>query len=135
MCIYRFIYWIANDIPIQLSGDGSQSRDFTFVEDIARGTIAASQKTGYEIINLGGGQSPTSLLNVIEDIEKLLGKKATITHTPFHCADIRNTQASISKAAKLLNWVPQTSFQEGLEKTVSWYLKNRDFCDSIDLPA
>ncbi len=76
MSPYRFIKWIAEEETIQMFGDGSQSRDFTYVDDIARGTIAATQNVGYEIINLGGGRNPISLNTIISKLEVLLGKKA-----------------------------------------------------------
>ena len=63
MCIFRFIKWIVSGIPIELFGDGSQSRDFTFVDDIARGTIAATKSVGYEVFNLGGGNQPMRQLS------------------------------------------------------------------------
>ena len=74
MCVFRFIKWIAEGTPIILFGDGSQSRDFTYVDDIARGTIAALNPLGYEIVNLGGGNIPVSLNKIIEWIEGFLGK-------------------------------------------------------------
>jgi nucleoside-diphosphate-sugar epimerase len=135
MCIYRFIYWIDNNIPITLFGDGKQSRDFTFVEDIAKGTILASEVEGYNIINLGGGKEPVSLLEVISTLEELLGKKANIEHREFHQADLKSTKANIEKAKKLLNWEPSTDLKTGIEKTVKWYIDNRERVNKIKLPC
>lgn len=133
MCIFRFIKWIDEGTPIELFGDGSQTRDFTFVEDIARGTILASQKElGFEVINLGGGREPTSLKQVIQIIEKLLGKQAKINYKPFHKADIQDTQAEISKAKKLLSWSPEIGIQTGIEACVKWYLDNKELVHSIN---
>ena len=73
MSIFRFVKWIAEEKEIELFGDGSQSRDFTYVDDIARGTIAAAKNLGYEIINLGGGNQPVSLNKIISELERLLG--------------------------------------------------------------
>ena len=64
MAMFRFLEWIENETPIELFGDGEQSRDFTYVDDIARGTIAAQKPVGYEIINLGGGNNPVSMNQV-----------------------------------------------------------------------
>jgi UDP-glucuronate 4-epimerase len=123
MSIFRFIKWIDEGTPIELFGDGSQSRDFTFVDDIALGTIAASErKVGYEIINLGGGNNPISLQVVLGQLEKMLGKKAKYDQKPFHIADLKETWADISKAEKLLEWKPKISLEEGLQKSVDWYL-------------
>jgi len=83
MSIFRFIKQIDQDEPITIYGDGSQSRDFTFVEDIAEGTVAALKKVGYEIINLGNN-NPNKLMEAIHLIEENLGKKANIQFTnPF----------------------------------------------------
>jgi len=112
-------------------GDGSQSRDFTYVNDIASGTIAAIQDVGYEIINLGGGRNPVSLNTIIEKLETLIGKKAVIDHKPFHIADLLETWADIEKAKNLLNWEPKVSLDEGLDKSVSWYFKNQHLIQKI----
>jgi nucleoside-diphosphate-sugar epimerase len=124
MAIFRFIKWIDAKTPIELFGDGTQSRDFTFVDDIARGTIAAMKPVGYEIINLGGGNKPVSLNAVIEKIEGLLGKKASVVHCPFHKADFKITWADISKANRLLDWRPTVSLDDGLARCVAWHKQN-----------
>ena len=131
MSPYRFIKWIAEEETIQMFGDGSQSRDFTYVDDIARGTIAAIQDVGYQIINLSGGRNPVSLNTIISKLEELLGKKAKIDHKPFHVADLMETWADIQKAKNLLDWEPMVSLDEGLEKSVSWYMQNRDWLKGI----
>lgn len=124
MSIFRFIKWIDEGKPVELFGDGSQSRDFTYVDDIARGTIAATRPVGYEIINLGGGNNPISMSQVIARIELALGKKAAIDHKPFHQADMKATYADISKAGRLLNWSPHTSPYDGFRLSVDWYRAN-----------
>lgn len=133
MSIFRFIKWIDEGKPIILYGDGSQSRDFTYVDDIAEGTILATKEVGYEIINLGGGKNPISLKTVIETIEKHLGKKANIDYRPFHKADLKETWADITKAEKILGWKPKVSFEEGIKKTVEWYLENREFLKDVEV--
>ena len=131
MSIFRFIKWIDEEIPIELLGDGTQSRDFTFVDDIARGSVAALRGVGYEIINLGGGRNPVALNAIIERLEYLLGKKAKIDHKPFHVADIRETWADIQKAKELLGWEPCVSLDEGLEKSVKWHMDNQDWLKDV----
>jgi UDP-glucuronate 4-epimerase len=133
MSVFRFIRWIDEGVPIELFGDGSQSRDFTYVDDIARGTIVAIKPVGYEIINLGGGRNPVSLNVIIERLESLLGKKAKIDNKPFHIADIKETWADIDKAKNLLGWEPQVSLDEGLEKSVRWYVDNREWLKDIEV--
>jgi len=85
MSIFRFIKWIdEGEHPVILHGDGSQSRDFTYIDDIARGTMAATvTETGFEIINLGGGAKPVSISKLIKMLEELLGKKAKVVKNPF----------------------------------------------------
>lgn len=134
MCIFRFIKWIDEGTPIELFGDGTQSRDFTFVDDIARGTILALKPVGYEIINLGGGNQPVSLISIIEKLESLLGKKAIIENKPFHKADIKTTWADISKADQLLGWSPQVSLDDGLAQCVQWHRNHLPWSAEIVLP-
>lgn len=134
MSIFRFIKWIDEGTPIELFGDGTQSRDFTYVDDIARGTIAAGQPVGYEIINLGGGKNPLSLQTIIAWLEEMLGKPAAYSRKPYHVADIKETWADISKAARLLSWSPSVSVPDGLKETVRWYLQNRPWVRNVVLP-
>jgi nucleoside-diphosphate-sugar epimerase len=133
MSPYRFIKWIAEEETIKMFGDGSQSRDFTYVDDIARGTIAAIQDVGYQIINLGGGRNPVSLKTIISKLEELLGKKAKIDHKPFHVADLMETWADISKAKNLLGWEPKVSLEDGLEKSVQWYIDNQHWLKEVQV--
>ena len=131
MSIFRFIKWIAEGTPMELFGDGTQSRDFTYVDDIARGTIAALKPIGYEIFNLGGGNNPISLNQIIEWIEESLGKKVIIENKPFHKADMKSTWADISKAEQLLGWKPQVDIKEGVENCVQWYRENQSWLKDI----
>ncbi len=133
MCIFRFIKWIDEGVPMELFGDGSQSRDFTHVDDIARGTIAALKPVGYEIVNLGGGRNPIALTVIIAKLEELLGKKAQYDHKPFHIADIKETWADISKAERVLGWKPQIGIDEGLRQCVDWYKANKSWLKDVRL--
>jgi len=131
MSIFRFIKWILEDRPIEIYGDGTQARDFTYIDDIARGTILALKPLGYEIINLGGGRNPVSINEVIEILEEYLGKKAKRIYLPFHKADIKVTWAEIEKAKNLLSWEPEITLREGLKKTVEWALENIDLVKKV----
>lgn len=133
MSIFRFIKWIDEGTPIELFGDGSQSRDFTYVDDIARGTIAAMKPLGYEVINLGGGNEPVTIAQVIEFIENQLGKKAVLARKPFHKADIKETSADIGKASRLLDWQPQVAPLDGFHKCVAWHMNNRCWLERVIL--
>ena len=116
MAPYRFCKWIIEGKPIKLNGDGNQSRDFTYIDDIASGTILAEKNLGYEIVNLGGGKEPITINQFISLIEEITGKKAIIEHLPFHSADMDSTMADIRKAKRILNWEPTIGVREGLEK-------------------
>ena len=133
MAPLRFVKWIDEGTPIVLYGDGSQSRDFTYVDDIARGTILAAKALGYEIINLGGGRIPITLLTAIALIENALGKKAIIKNQTFHVADMRKTWADVTKARRLLVWAPEVTPVEGFRKSVDWHVHNRPWLRKIHL--
>lgn len=114
MAPYRFVKWILEETPITIFGDGNQARDFTYIDDIAKGTLLAEKKLGYEIINLGGGKNPITINKFIQTIENLIGKKAKINYYPFNKADMMETMADIKKANKILNWVPDTEIEKGI---------------------
>lgn len=135
MSVFRFIRWIDAKMPIQLLGDGQQSRDFTYVDDIANGTIAAAKAVGYEVFNLGGGGDPISLNKMISMLEERIGKTAIVQHLPTHKADMTSTSADISKAGKILDWKPDVNFDEGLDRTWEWYQSNQPWSGQIVLPA
>ena len=132
MSIFRFIKWIAEGEPVLVNGDGNQQRDFTYVEDVARGIYAGLKSVGFETINLGSDR-PVPLLQVITLLEGILGKRAHIEHQPFHPADVRATWADVSKAKDLLGWNPETTFEDGLKATANWYLENRAFAQTLEL--
>jgi nucleoside-diphosphate-sugar epimerase len=123
MSIFRFIKWIMEDRPIEVFGDGTQSRDFTYVDDIAEGTILALKPVGYEIINLGGN-NPHELTEIINLIEKYTGKEAKLVNKEFHKADIKATWADITKAKEILAWEPKVEIEDGIKRTVEWFKGN-----------
>ena len=133
MSIFRFIQWIEAGKPIRLFGDGTQSRDFTYVDDIARGVLLAARPLGYEVVNLGGGREPVTLQALIALLEKSLGKQARIEGEPFQAGDIRATAADVSKAGRLLGWRPQVGLAEGVGRAVEWHQANRDWLASVQL--
>ncbi len=131
MSAFRFVQWISEGKPVIVYGDGKQSsRDYTYLEDIARGVIAGLKPLKYEVINLGS-DSPIVLIDTIELIEELVGKRAELSHHPFHPADVRATWADIRKAEKLLGWQPQVTFREGITALVEWYQTNREWAKDI----
>ena len=132
MSMFRFTRWISEGQTLQLYGDGEQSRGFTYVDDIARGTIAALRPLGYEIINLGGHEV-VSMNVLIRRLAGIIGRQAIIEHLPPNLADMLTNQADVRKAQTLLDWQPQVDLQEGLVKLVEWYRTERDWVKDIDL--
>ena len=130
MSVFRFVRAIAEGEPITVYGDGRQERDFTFVDDVARGTVAALKPLGYEVINIGGDR-PVVLADVIGIIEGALGKTATVQYAPMPAADVPATWADVRRAEKLLGWRPQVPIEEGVERTVRWYMENREWAKEI----
>jgi UDP-glucuronate 4-epimerase len=127
LAIHRFTKAILNDEPITMFGDGSTSRDYTYVEDTVQGVLAAINynQSSFEIINLGNSYA-VSLKDLIAAIEETIGKKAIIDQQPEQPGDVPRTFADISKAKKLLNYQPKTELKEGLKKFYDWFLQNRE---------
>jgi len=134
MSVFRFVRWIAEGHSLTLYGDGTQKRDFTYVDDIARGTIAGLKPVGYEVINLGGDR-PIAISAVITQLGNLLGKQPKIDHRPAHPADVPATWANVEKARNLLDWQSRIGIEEGLGRCVTWYQENRDLASTLDLGA
>ena len=121
MSPYIFAEKLLKGEPLPVFGDGSQARDFTFVDDIAEGTILAAKPLGYEIINLGGGNNPYTLHQMIALMEKYSGKKSSLKLEAKFAADMDVTWADISKAKKLLGWEPKVSFEAGIRRLIEWH--------------
>jgi len=130
LAIFRFVQWISEGRPVRINGDGNQSRGFTYIDDIARGTIAALKPVGYEIINLGGHETITinDLVTLIEDI---VGKRAEVVHGPANPADMLANWADVSKARRMLGWQPQVGLRDGIGRLVSWYQQEREWAKDI----
>ncbi len=125
LAIHKFARQLLTGQPITMYGDGTSSRDYTYVDDIVDGIVASLQRAHaleqpeYEIINLGGSET-TELLNLIHGIGKALGIKPTIERQPMPPGDVERTYADISKARALLGYEPDTPIGEGLEKFADW---------------
>jgi UDP-glucuronate 4-epimerase len=132
MMPFKFIHHIAEGIPIPVYGDGTQERDFTYVDDIAKGSIACLKPLGFEVINLGSDR-PVKVNYVIQLMEQYLGKKAIIEYQSAHPADVPATWADISKARKLLSWNSSFGIEEGIQNTVDWYLENKDWSENVEV--
>ena len=132
MAVFRFIHWIYEGKPVILFGDGSQQRDFTYIDDIASGTIAALNCRNFNLINLGNDR-PIDLNSLINIIEETLNKKAILQLGNDNPADVKGTWAHISEAKRILKWEPYVSIEEGIKRSVDWYLQNRDFVASLHM--
>jgi nucleoside-diphosphate-sugar epimerase len=138
MSLFRFTQWIREGRPVTVYGDGQQSRDFTYVDDIARGTIAGLRPLphdgapggGYEVINLGSDQ-PIVLMDAIRLVEARVGRRAQLEFQPRHRADVLATWADIGKAERLLGWRPAVDFEEGVARLAAWYEAERAWAREI----
>jgi nucleoside-diphosphate-sugar epimerase len=133
LAIFRFVKWIMEGEPIRINGDGNQSRGFTYVDDIARGTIAALKPLGYEIINLGGHEV-ISINGLVELVEELTGRKANVQYGPPNLADMFMNQANVTKAREMLGWNPQVNLREGIGNLIEWYKAERSWAKDILTP-
>jgi UDP-glucuronate 4-epimerase len=131
MSMFRFTQWITEGKPVTIYGDGTQTRGFTYLDDIAHGTILALKPLGYEIINLGGHQT-IAIIDLVKRFEKIIGKKAILEHQPTQKADMSASWADTGKANKVLDWQPQVSLEEGLPKLVDWYMDNRSWASQVN---
>lgn len=126
LAIHKFFDSIIKEIPIPVYGNGSTSRDYTFVDDTVDGILSALKydKSAFEIINLGNHKTVT-LNELIQSIELIIGKQAIINRLPEQAGDVPHTFADISKAQRLLNYQPKTDLLTGLNKFYDWYKLNK----------
>jgi nucleoside-diphosphate-sugar epimerase len=130
MSLFRFVQWISEGRTVKVFGDGNQTRDFTYVDDIAAGTVAALKPLGFEVINLGS-DSPLALIEIIRLVERSVGKPASVEHLEPALADVPATWADIGKAGRLLGWRPKTTITDGIENLVAWYRANREWAKDV----
>jgi UDP-glucuronate 4-epimerase len=123
LAIHKFARLMLQGQPIPLYGDGSSRRDYTFIDDVVQGVLAAIdyRATPYEVINLGNNRT-VSLREMIDGLSRVLGVKATVQHLPEQPGDVPQTWADIAKAGQLLGYHPQTDFAEGLKRFAAWLL-------------
>ena len=133
LAMFRFVQWIIEGQPVRINGDGDQSRGFTYIDDIARGTIAALKPLGFEVINLGGHEVIT-INQLVEMIEELTGKSANVQYGPPNLADMFTNQADVTKARTLLGWEPRVNLREGLSNLIAWYNAERTWAKEVLTP-
>ncbi len=126
LAIHKFCKLIDDHKPIEVFGDGTSKRDYTFISDITDGVLAAMSYDlpGYAVINLGRSD-PVVLMDMIRCLEESMGKKANLAFKPFQLGDMPYTYASIDKARKLLGYEPKVSFADGIQQFVTWYRAQR----------
>ncbi len=123
MAYYIFTKKILSNTTIDVYNNGNMERDFTYIDDIIEGTKNAIKKNyNNKIFNLGNFNK-VKLIDLIDIIEKELGKKAKINHMPMQLGDVKETYADISESISKLNYKPETSIQDGLPNFVNWYKK------------
>jgi UDP-glucuronate 4-epimerase len=130
MSMFRFVQWISENHPLRLFGDGQQSRGFTYVDDIVRGTILGLAPLGFQIINLGGHES-IKINDLISIMEEVIGKRAEVVHLPADPADMLASWADTTKARQLLGWQPKVDLHEGITRMVKWYNAERSWAKDI----
>lgn len=123
MAIHKFVKAILNDEKITVYGDGTQTRDFTYVEDIVEANILAARGNVMgEVFNIGGG-TRINVNELIKRIEERVDKNADIQYIEKQKGDVRDTWADVSKAKEILHWVPKVNINSGLERFIKWYKK------------
>jgi UDP-glucuronate 4-epimerase len=121
LAIRKFAHAITRGEPIDLFGDGSTRRDYTYIDDILQGVLAAlDRRLGYEVINLGESRT-VALRELVELLERNLGRKAVVRWLPVQPGDVPVTYADIGKARRLLNYNPQVPIEEGIARFVAWF--------------
>jgi len=128
LAIAKFIDLIERGQTIPMFGDGSTSRDYTFIDDIVRGVLAAYDRIanhGYRIWNLGGSR-PTTLRDMIDTIAAVVGEPARVEPQPMQPGDVERTYADIARAADELGYAPQTSFETGVRRQYEWLRAYRE---------
>ncbi len=127
LAIHKFVKAIETGKPITMYGDGTTSRDYTYVADTVSGILAAIdyKATLFEIINLGNHYS-VSLKDLVAIIEEVTGKKAVIDSQPEQAGDVPHTFADVTKAQRLLNYNPHTKLKDGVQNFYEWFLQNKE---------
>lgn len=135
MAPFKFVDRVSRGLEIQQFGDGSSSRDYTYIDDIVDGVVRSlDTPLGYQIYNLGNG-NPVGLRDFIEIVEKATGKEAQITILPDQPGDVPRTAADISKARRLLGYEPKVAFAEGIRRLAAWYRESYETLDAAQTPA
>jgi UDP-glucose 4-epimerase len=122
--IPRFILWALRGQPLEIHGDGHQSRDFTYIDNVVDANCRAAEAPDASgVFNVGCG-SRVSLLDIVARLEALLGRPLARRHTPGRAGDVPHTLADIDRARKLLGYTPLVDFDEGLRRTLDYFRRS-----------
>ncbi|HBC78671.1 MAG TPA: epimerase [Bacteroidales bacterium] len=133
LAIHKFVNALLNDEVITLYGDGTSSRDYTYIDDIVRGISAAIERVkGYQIFNLGNSR-PVELTSLVKLLEQSAGRSAHIKYLPMQDGDVERTFADISKAASGLGFNPEISFETGIKNYLKWFKEMKSDVGGPDL--
>ncbi|MGH1366154.1 MAG: NAD-dependent epimerase/dehydratase family protein [Calditrichia bacterium] len=131
MAYFKFLVAIDRGVPINIYGDGTQARDFTFVDDAAEASIQGMTLSGYNIYNVGD-DNPVELNKIIELLEDGLGKKAKRNYLDRHPADNLITWSDISRTREIIDWEPLTNAETGIQRVIEWYQQNRAWVNELE---
>ena len=123
----RFVMACLNGTAPEVHGDGEQSRDFTFIDDVVEANLLAGrapEEARGRVLNVGGGREPTSVNRILEIIAGLTGATPEPEHTPPREGDVLRTEADVSLARRLIGYEPKVDIDEGLRRTVAWFLSS-----------
>jgi len=132
MSMFRFNKWISEGETVHVFGDGTQTRGFTYLDDISRGTILALKPLGFEIFNLGGHES-ISINDLVKKFETAIGKSARIEYSPAHPADMSASWANVEKAGRMLGWSPKFTLDKGVLQVVKWYQQEYEWASQVSI--
>ncbi len=120
--IPRFILWGLKGRPLEVHGDGTQSRDFTYIDNVVEANLLAARapEAGGQVVNVGCGDR-VSLLEIVAKLEAILGRRLPLRHTPPRAGDVPHTLADVGKAKRLLGYTPLVDFDEGFRRTVEYF--------------
>jgi UDP-glucuronate 4-epimerase len=129
LVIRRFTELMLAGRPIPIYGDGTARRDYTHIDDAISAVLAAIDRSGslFEILNIGGNR-PVNLLDVVRSLEQALGRTAVVDYVPGCPGDVIQTHADCRNAARILGYVPQVPFDEGIARFVAWLRAGEGFC-------
>jgi UDP-glucose 4-epimerase len=120
----RFVMACMNGTAPEIHGDGEQSRDFTYIDDVIEANLLAGlapEQARGRVMNVGGGREPTSVNRILEIVASLIGAKPEPVHTPSREGDVRKTEADVSLARRAIGYEPKIDIEEGLRRTVEWF--------------